>query len=185
MRDQRIIDFLSKNNIIPKYGFPVDSVELQEPPYKNSYSNNINLSRDLLSAISEYAPESEIVADGKLYKSRYIKKIAGYEWPKYNYFECDECHTLTREPSIKTITECKQCGNKVNRKLEQYIIPKFGFVLDTEGPKEVGVNKPEKTYRGQISYIGDENQVDFKDYIIGEQRISIGNSKMDSLADFK
>lgn len=182
LRDQRIIDFLSKNNIIPKYGFPVDSVELQEPPYKNSYSNNINLSRDLLSAISEYAPESEIVADGKLYKSRYIKKIAGYEWPKYNYFECDECHTLTREPSIKTITECKQCGNKVNRKLEQYIIPKFGFVLDTEGPKEVGVNKPEKTYRGQISYIGDENQVDFKDYIIGEQRISIGNSKMDSLA---
>ena len=67
-------------------------------------------------------------------------------------------------------------------KLEQYIIPKFGFVLDIEGPKEVGLNKPEKTYRGQISYIGDENDVNFRDYQIGEQRISIGNSKMDSLA---
>lgn len=182
LKDQRIIEFLSKNNIIPKYGFPVDSVELQEPSYKNSHSNNINLSRDLLSAISEYAPESEVVADGKLYKSRYIKKIAGYEWPKYYYYECDECKTLTRVPNIKTITECRQCGNKVTRKLEQYLIPKFGFVLDTEGPKDVGLNKPEKTYRGQISYIGDENKVEFKDYQIGEQRISIGNSKMDSLA---
>lgn len=182
IKNQRIIEFLSKNNIIPKYGFPVDSVELQEPSYKNSYSNNINLSRDLLSAISEYAPESEVVADGKLYKSRYIKKIAGYEWPKYYYYECDECKTLTRVPKIKTITECRQCGNKVTRKLEEYLIPKFGFVLDTEGPKDVGLNKPEKTYRGQISYIGDENNVEFKDYQIGEQRISIGNSKMDSLA---
>ncbi len=182
LRDQRIIEFLSKNNIIPKYGFPVDTVELQEPSYKNSHSNGINLSRDLLSAISEYAPESEVVADGKLYTSRYIKKIAGYEWPKYYYYECPECSTLTRVPIVNTITECRQCGNKVMSKLGQYIIPKFGFVLDIEGPKEVGLNKPEKTYRGQISYIGDENNVKFKDYKIGEQRISIGNSKMDSLA---
>ena len=182
LRDQRIIEFLSKNNIIPKYGFPVDSVELQEPSYKNSHAHGINLSRDLISAISEYAPESEVVADGKLYTSRYIKKIAGYEWPKYYYYECPECSTLTRVPIVNTITECRQCGNKVMSKLEQYIIPKFGFVLDIEGPKEVGLNKPEKTYRGQISYIGDENDVNFRDYQIGEQRISIGNSKMDSLA---
>ena len=182
LRDQRIIEFLSKNNIIPKYGFPVDTVELQEPSYKNSHSSNLNLNRDLLSAISEYAPESEIIADGKLYKSRYIKKIAGYEWPKYYYYECPECTTLTRELNKEKLTECRQCGNKVSSKLDQYLVPKFGFVLDIDGPKEVGLTKPEKTYRGQISYIGDENQVDFKDYQIEEQTISIGNSRMDSLA---
>ncbi len=182
LRDQRIIEFLSKNNIIPKYGFPVDSVELQEPSYKNSNTGNINLSRDLISAISEYAPESEVVADGKLYKSRYIKKIAGYEWPEYYYYECPECATLTIQSITEPIKECRQCGNKVNSRLDKYIIPKFGFVLDTEGPKDVGLNKPEKTYRGQIAYIGNDNNISYKNYNLGCQRISIGNSNMDSLA---
>lgn len=182
VKSENIIEFLSKNNIIPKYGFPVDTVELQEPSIKNSHNENISLSRDLISAISDYAPESEIVADGKLYKSRYIKKIAGYEWPKYNYYECDICSTLTREHSVNPISECRQCGNKVKKHIEQYIIPKFGFVLDTEGPKAVRLNKPEKTYRGAISYIGDENNIEFKDYEICNQIIAMGNSKMDSLA---
>lgn len=185
IQDQRIIDFLSKNNIIPKYGFPVDTVELQAPyvtnNMRNSYSE-INLSRDLISAISDYAPSSEVVANGKLYTSRYIRKIAGYEWPKYNYYECSECSTLTRVSFVNGIQECRQCGNKINSKVEQYIIPKFGFVMDISGPKDVGLNKPEKTYSGSISYIGEENKIEFKSYMIGENLISMGNSKMDSLA---
>ena len=182
LKNQNIIEFLSKNNIIPKYGFPVDLVELYEPSIKNKYNNNINLSRDLLSAISEYAPESEVVADGKIYKSRYVRKIAGYEWPKYNYYECEECSTLTTIFYPNEINECRQCGNKVKGRLNQYIIPKFGFILDPKGAEDVGFNKPERTYRGQISYIGDGYKIKFKDYKIGVQTISIGNSRMDSLA---
>lgn len=183
LNKQEIIEFLSKNNIIPKYGFPVDSVELQDYSSRNSQLSNINLSRDLISAISEYAPESEVVADGKLYKSRYVRKISGYEWPKYNYFECSECNSLTRSLAVNEITKCSQCGKEASKfEISKYLVPKFGFILDTEGPKEVGLNKPEKTYRGSISYIGDENKINFKDYRIGEQQISVGNSNMDSLA---
>lgn len=182
VKDQKILDFLSKNNIIPKYGFPVDTVELQESSV-TKHNKDISLSRDLVSAISDYAPESEVVADGNLYTSKYIKKIGGYEWPTYNYFECRKCNTLNiQHAGLEDISVCKQCGEKLSGRVEQFIIPKFGFVLDIQGPKPVGLNKPEKTYKGATSYIGDENKITFMDYIINDQIVSIGNSKMDSLA---
>lgn len=180
IKDQRIIDFLSKNNLIPKYGFPVDTVELQSS--STGKTELLSLNRDLFSAISEYAPESEVVADGLLLKSRYVRRLVGYEWPKYNYAVCPECLTLNRTSYVSSITECRQCGKTIRGRERQYIIPKFGFLLDTVDPKPVGLNKPERTYKGSISYIGDENKIDFHEYKINEHRILLGNSKMDSLA---
>lgn len=177
---QRIIDFLSKNSLIPKYGFPVDTVELQNSTRGGDIS--LRLSRDLFSAISEYAPESEVVADGKLFKSRYIKKLGGYEWPKYNYKICSKCLTLTRKLDVNRIDECRQCGNSFTGRNSRYLIPKFGFMTDTDGPKPVGLNKPERTFKGSISYIGDDQGILFQEYSICGQRIQIGTSKMDSLA---
>ncbi len=180
IKDQRIIEFLSKNNLIPKYGFPVDTVELQGIGI-NSANSMLRLNRDLFSAISEYAPESEVVADGNLIKSRYVRKLPGYEWPKYNYAECPECLTLNRTLSICSIKKCR-CGKELNGKGHQYIIPKFGFQMDTEGMKPVGLNKPERTYKGSVSYIGDENKIEFHEYNICGHQILFGNSKMDLLA---
>ena len=180
IKDQRIIEFLSKNNLIPKYGFPVDTVELQGIGI-NSANSMLRLNRDLFSAISEYAPESEVVADGNLIKSRYVRKLPGYEWPKYNYAECPECLTLNRTLSIHRIKKCR-CGKELNGRGHQYIIPKFGFQMDTEGMKPVGLNKPERTYKGSVSYIGDENKIEFHEYNICGHQVLLGNSKMDLLA---
>lgn len=181
--NQRIIDFLSRNNLIPKYGFPVDTVDLRQVFDSKSYSNtgNLKLSRDLFNAISEYAPESEVVADGKLYKSQYVRPLTGHNWPIYNYAHCPNCLTLNKELYVDSLKRCKQCGSKLNRK-QQYLIPKFGFVMSLDGPKEVETNKPEKTYKGSISYIGDENKIDFYDYSVNRHTLHMGNSKMDSLA---
>lgn len=181
IQDQKIIEFLSKNNLIPKYGFPVDTVELQGIGI-NSANSMLRLNRDLFSAISEYAPESEVVADGHLIKSRYVRKLSGYEWPKYNYAECPECLALNRTLSVNPIKSCRQCGKPLSGRNHQYIIPKFGFQMDTEGFKPVGINKPERTYKGSISYIGDENKIEFHEYTICGHTVLIGNSKMDSLA---
>lgn len=178
--DEQLIAFLSKNNLIPKYGFPVDTVELQNSTKGGDIS--LRLSRDLFSAISEYAPESEVVADGMLLKSRYIKKLGGYEWPKYNYRICPNCLTLTRKLDVNRIEECRQCGRPFTGKNEQYLIPKFGFMTDLEGPKPVGLNKPERTFRGSISYIGDDQGIEFLESNVCGQRVQIGTSKMDSLA---
>lgn len=181
IKDQRLIEFLSKNSLIPKYGFPVDSVELQSGGF-SEVNDSLRLSRDLLSAISEYAPESEIVADGKLLTSRYVRKLSGYEWPKYNYTKCDNCQNLNRESFVEKITKCKQCGQPIVKRSRQYIIPKFGFLLDNDGERPVGTNKPERTYRGSIFYIGDENKIVFHEYKVQGHSIILGNSKMDQLA---
>lgn len=180
IKDQRIIEFLSKNNLIPKYGFPVDTVELQGASVGSASA--LRLNRDLFSAISEYAPESEVVADGKLLKSRYVRKLTGYEWPKYNYAVCSHCLTLNRTGFVHSIKNCKQCGRPFHGRGRQYIIPKFGFLLDNEGPKEVGLNKPERTYKGSIAYIGEENKIECHEYTICNHKVIVGNSKMDSLA---
>lgn len=180
IKDQHIIEFLSKNNLIPKYGFPVDTVELQGVGFHGS-NKSLRLSRDLFTAISEYAPDSEVVADGNLITSRYVRKLSGYEWPKYNYKVCRECLTLNRTLSIHEIKECR-CGKPLSGRGHQYIIPKFGFQMDIEGVKPVGLNKPERTYKGSISYIGDENKIEFYEYNICGHRVLLGNSKMDSLA---
>lgn len=180
IEDQRVIEFLSKNNLIPKYGFPVDTVELQGT--STGVNSTLSLNRDLLMAISEYAPDSQIVADGKLYTSRYIRRLTGYEWPTYNYVFCDECNTLNKEQSIHEIKSCRQCGKQLSGRKYQYIIPKFGFLLDNAGPQPVGLNKPERTYKGSVAYIGNEKQINFHKCTVGDINVLVGNNKMDSLA---
>jgi hypothetical protein len=98
-----LIDFLVRGNILPKYGFPIDSVELTQNIAAHSFKS-LNLSRDLSLAIAEYAPSSEVVADGGLYKSRYIRK------PVVNKSEMSDFETayLSVCPGCETliIQEC-------------------------------------------------------------------------------
>ena len=62
---------MSQHNVIPKYGFPVDVVELQIYHHSEE-AKGLELTRDLKMAISEYAPDSQVVAGGKLWTSRYV-----------------------------------------------------------------------------------------------------------------
>ena len=55
--DERTLNFLSRKAVIPKYGFPVDVVEL-DVKSADDRSNGVALQRDLSQAIAEYAPEA-------------------------------------------------------------------------------------------------------------------------------
>lgn len=182
IKKEDLIAFLSKNNLIPKYGFPVDTVDLNS--VGNSYLDSLKLDRDLSSAISEYAPESQVVADGKLITSRYVRRLGEYEWPKFNYCFCDHCKTLNKTIWIEDLPQdCKQCGHTLKKKAKhQYIIPKFGFIVDNKEPEPVGTSKPERTYKGSIAYIGDGEKIDNHEYSVCGKRVVIGTSKMDELA---
>lgn len=182
LKEQRLIEFLSRNNLIPKYGFPVDTVELTSLG-KGGDLNDLRLDRDLFSAISEYAPDSEVVADGKLITSRYVRVLNGYSWPKYNYATCSACQTLNRTIWTEKLPQlCRQCGHELPKMTHQYIIPKFGFVVDNAEPIDVGTNKPERTYKGSISYIGDGKHIEFHTYSVCNKKVIVGTSKMDELA---
>ena len=182
IKEQRLIEFLSRNNLIPKYGFPVDTVELTSLG-KGGELKELRLDRDLFSAISEYAPDSEVVADGKLITSRYVRVLNGYSWPKYNYATCSACQTLNRTIWTEKLPQlCRQCGHELPKGTHQYIIPKFGFVVDNAEPVDVGTDKPERTYKGSISYIGDGKRIESHTYSVCNKKVVVGTSKMDELA---
>src|SRR5699024_6002873 len=109
---KKMIDFLVRNNILPKYGFPIDTVEL-EVSTDESQKHELQLSRDLKMAISEYAPGEKVIANNKMYTSRYIKKSFFNNHMDYYYsfvYECPECKTWNysaQDP--KELPERRKC----------------------------------------------------------------------------
>lgn len=191
LEDENIITFLSRKNIIPKYGFPVDTVGLQYSLRSEETKLGLSLERDLMLAISEYAPSSQIVADGNLITSRYLKKISGKEWPKYDYKKCSECQTLNIERHIydaydetsTRLKECKLCHELLDtrERTRTFIIPQFGFIMD-KNIEVASFSKPEMTFRGDVSYIGYEQDIVPQEYEINGQIISLSRSRNDKLA---
>ena len=159
-KNNKLIEFLARGNILPRYGFPVDTVELEQ----NTTASNLNklrLSRDLQVAIAEYAPSSEVVADGKLYTSRYIKKSnlgkEKQEWHTAYIAVCNnkECQAVNYSVTpIEDAVHCVSCGEIINaRDFHESIEPRSGFVTEREA-KDVPLTKQEKNYKSEDYYIG-------------------------------
>lgn len=160
-KNNKLIEFLARGNILPRYGFPVDTVEL----YQNSTAGTISklrLSRDLQIAIAEYAPSSEVIADGRMYTSRYIKKSAignnRQDWHTGYIAICDnkDCATVNFSivPPSKDGIKCISCGKTLSRQsFFESIEPRSGFVAERKD-KDVPMTKQEKNYRSEDYYIG-------------------------------
>ena len=156
-----LIEFLVRNNVLPKYGFPVDTVEL----YQNTNTatdKKLQMVRDLQLAISEYAPDSQVVADGKLYTSRYIRKLpqtTGQDWETAYIAQCNNPSCMTWNHRSMEPDEggepCVSCHEIISRsRWKQAIEPRKGFVADAK-PKDVPMRKPDKAFRSDDFYIGD------------------------------
>jgi len=127
------LSFLSRKAIIPKYGFPVDVVELDpHRTQQTSESLEVLLQRDLSIAIAEFAPTSKLVANKKEWTSYAIKRVAEKEWEHWYYClqhqKFIKKETLDKNPSEKC---CKELGEQ-----HKFIIPKFGFLTNLNKPKE-------------------------------------------------
>ena len=65
LRKRDLLGFLANRNVLPKYGFPVDSVELRTTAHFGKHAGaKLDLTRDLSQAIYEYAPDATLVAGG-------------------------------------------------------------------------------------------------------------------------
>ena len=113
--EERPLNFLSRKAIIPKYGFPVDVVEL-EIRSDDGNSNKVILQRDLSQAIAEYAPGGKVVANKLEWESYGVKKVPGKEW-KVSYYQYDRARNFKEWP---------ENGEGGARK--KYLIPEFGFL---------------------------------------------------------
>ncbi len=170
-RKNKLIEFLARGNILPRYGFPVDTVEL----HQNTTANNISklrLSRDLQIAIAEYAPSSEVVANGRLYTSRYIKKAMignnRQDWHTGYIAVCDnkECGTVNYSvvPPIREGIPCISCGKKLKpMNFFESIEPRSGFVTERQD-RDVPMTKQEKNYRSEDYYIGNTSAKTIEKY---------------------
>ena len=158
IRARPIIDFLSTHNIIPKYGFPVDVVELQVL-HASEEARSLDLQRDLKIALSEYAPGSQVVAAGSIWESQYIKRNPQRSWITYDYVICDTCHRYHRELSElrKEFVICEACKGDLrsSRHRGTFIIPEFGFMTGKSEPKRVSDKRPRKTYSTRAYFSGE------------------------------
>ena len=128
------LSFLSRKAIIPKYGFPVDVVELDpHRTQQTSESLEVLLQRDLSIAIAEFAPTSKLVANKKEWISYGVKKVAEREWARKSYRRCPN-HNLFISWSPGQVVPSERCCNSA--KDGTYLVPQFGFVTNRQKPKE-------------------------------------------------
>ena len=114
---ERTLNLLSRKAVIPKYGFPVDVVELDTRPVDRN-SAGVALQRDLSQAVAEYAPGGKVVANKLEWESCGVKAVTGKAWPvrRYRY---DDAR------NFRQWNEDDPSGPSAGRK---YLVPQFGFV---------------------------------------------------------
>ncbi len=154
--DRYLIDYLSSRNVIPKYGFPVDVVELQIAHHSDE-AKSLELDRDLRIALSEYAPSSQVVAGGKLWTSRYLKTRPKKDWDRYSFAICDycQCYQRVQAETGQKLETCKACGKPlVGRNRGTFVIPSFGFITSLDPPGQPGETRPERTYTTRTYFSG-------------------------------
>ena len=160
IKGRDILSFMSSHNIIPKYGFPVDVVELQLY-HHHEEAKRLQLERDLRIALSEYAPGSQVVASGNLWTSRYIKRPPTKAWDRYRYVICTNCKSYHRiraellsEENSNPFSVCPLCKSKLTTHQGDFIVPSFGFIASIDQPGKPGEQRPEKTYTTRVYYSG-------------------------------
>lgn len=164
LQKEDVIRHLSKYCVIPKYGFPVDVVDLQI--YSNGVPvNKYDMNRDLRVAISEYAPDSEVIVDGNKYTSKYITLNRQAEFSKNYFYTCSTCKKINVFLSKNDNAVCKYCGQSISSEIaEYYIEPTNGF--KSGETKESTRLKPRRSYAGEVSYVGN-GKADEKRLVLG------------------
>jgi hypothetical protein len=130
--EENVLSFLSRKAVIPKYGFPVDVVELDTQRSGTQHGYEVTLARDLTIAIGEFAPTATLVAGKREWQSYGLKKVPEREWERKRYRVCPK-HNLMVAWSEGSAPLSLPCGDAVPER--NYIIPRFGFVTGTQPPK--------------------------------------------------
>jgi ATP-dependent helicase YprA (DUF1998 family) len=146
-----LIGFLANRNILPKYGFPVDTVELRTAHCDSQVGARLELTRDLSVAIHEYAPGAELVAGGVLWRSAGLYRLPGRELITRSYTVCRGCQHY-REGGEDLEPACTACGRPADGPVREYCVPEFGFVADPRTGKP-GAAPPQRSWNGAVHVV--------------------------------
>ncbi len=143
---RNLLGYLANRNVLPKYGFPVDTVELRTSYSDSPVGGKLDLARDLSTAIYEYAPGAEVVAGGLVWRSGGIYRLPGRELVGKHYFACEQCqHYWEGDEDIDPT--CPSCSFVARRKPGQYYVPEFGFVAESQ-PSKTTIAPPRRSWNG-------------------------------------
>jgi hypothetical protein len=185
IKRRQLIDFLASHTVIPKYGFPVDVVELATLSHIPA-SKNIQLERDLRTAISEFAPSSQVVANGYVWESTGLMVVKNRTWPIYWYAICPKCNRFYIQrgsledapPSIP----CEIHGDIPRGEVHKFITPIFGFVTSKDyEPQKPGESRPKKEFTTR-PYFFNYKEPEEKKFPIGKFKIKCRYSSDGELA---
>ncbi len=141
IKNERLLNHLARRIVLPKYGFPVDTVSLDLRRANNSNARHLELDRDLAIAIVEYAPGSQVVADKNLWQSVGLSIPAGLDLQEFFWWECSHCHAVsTQHVPLGEITDCGVCGDTERSAGGKFVWPQFGFV--GEWVQKAGEQRP-------------------------------------------
>ena len=148
--DEDLLATLITRGVLPRYAFPVDLVALwtREP---SRYTRGEEVQRDLQIALSEYAPDAEIVIDGWKYRS--VGLYTPYEDnPTYEpdvwFYECPDCHYVQvgeSDAQESTWKSCPMCDGPITGGAKRRAVPG----IRPQGFRTDWTRKGEK-YRGGV-----------------------------------
>ncbi len=141
-----LLNFLANRNVLPKYGFPTDTVELRTQYADNRVGSKLDLSRDLSSAIYEFAPGAELVAGGLLWTSGGVYRLPGRELISMYYAVCPACGGY-RESDEPLDSICPSCDVLQKAAARRYCVPEFGFVAHRQ-TRRPGMSPPRRSWNG-------------------------------------
>ncbi len=192
LANRDLITSLSNYSLIPKYGFPVDVVELKFISLLNSrnnwheygeFTNKVKLSRDIKYAITEFAPNQEIIVKKRVVKSSKIV-VPNEELKPRFYAECKNCKNINFFRTLDEVKSCKNCSHNLDiTNVKKFIIPIYGFdVKDrpkkvTKKPKILTTTEPFIDFVDQKKALSKDILKDIKISLYKDIEIYILNSK--------
>ena len=136
--DTTVIEALADRQFLPRYGFPIAVLKLRVTAPDEDRTNRVReedqfrLERNSLLALREYVPGSQLLAGGRLIRSRGILK----HWTGENidtaiglrgqYTKCKNGH-LYYWTSGATIPDCPFCRQPAGQSPVPYLVPQYGF----------------------------------------------------------
>lgn len=143
----QVIDWLAREQIFPRYGFPIGLLPLaiarKRPRGSVAISERVNLSRDGLPALSEFAPGAEIIVLGKTVQSRGLLKhwtgVDGGQIEDATFgtralkVECNSGHSHIQY-GISAPGTCQVDGCGAGVVCSPLLLPRFGFSTSVHIP---------------------------------------------------
>ncbi|QBD80732.1 DEAD/DEAH box helicase [Ktedonosporobacter rubrisoli] len=151
IRNRPLLGFLASRNLLPKYGFPTDVVELKTDHLLDPTASRIQLERDLRIAIAEYAPRAEVVAANHIWVSGGLYKLPNRGWPAYQYSICPNCKRFIKRKVEESVPRICSCGGPLHLH-GTFVIPEFGFVAAPGKIQRAGDKRPLRLYSSRVYF---------------------------------